>query len=75
MPLLMQFIIADNDKLLHVHYFGVSAQGGDVGDKDIRKKLLSNDPCNRILVIDEEKNESKDITLPLLQALGIDNEE
>jgi len=62
MPLLWQFITS-NVELFRVEYYGVSAQGGKLEEYDLL--LEKNDPCDRILVVDNGGNRYNDITLPL----------
>lgn len=72
LPLLWQFITA-NKHLFAPKYFGVSAQGGALEDEQIRNRLLEiTDPCDRIIVVDEQKERYNDITLPLYKIAGED---
>ncbi len=70
LPLLWQFIIT-NSMFFSTKYFGISAQGGDVEDPTIRDELLGKtDPCDRLIIVDEQKRIYKDITLPLTEIVG-----
>lgn len=72
LPLLWQYITA-NKYLFVPEYFGVSAQGGNLKDCQIRDSLLEKiDPCDRIIVVDEQKKRYNDITLPLYKIAGED---
>jgi hypothetical protein len=70
LPLLWQYVTS-NKHLFTTEYFGVSAQGGTLEDSKIRDSLLEKiDPCDRIIVIDEQKKRHNDITLPLYKIAG-----
>jgi hypothetical protein len=70
LPLLHQFLLA-NTSVLNFKAFGVSAQGGEY--KDAQRELLANDhPADRILVAEEGKDHSHDITRPIQWLMGLD---
>lgn len=62
-PLLNQYVIANNDKI-KIKCWGVSAQGGNLKDEEERLELArkSINIGDRIIVVDNEGNRSKDIT-------------
>lgn len=66
MPLLRQFLVANDDVFDHA-VFGVSAQGGELPDD--KSKLRELDPLKRIRVCHESANDH-DITKPLAWLLG-----
>ncbi|MCE9635843.1 MAG: hypothetical protein K8T90_09075 [Planctomycetes bacterium] len=66
MPLLRQFLVANDDVFDHA-VFGVSAQGGAIPDDKTR--LLGLDSLKRIQVCHESENDH-DITKPLAWLLG-----
>lgn len=69
LPLLWQYIRA-NKELFNVTCYGISAQGGKL---DAADELLDKDePCDRVLVVDQEGNHSNDITLPINWILNSD---
>lgn len=69
-PLLWQYVHASTE-LISPCYFGVSAQGGDILNANIQKKLLDKlDPCDRIIVVDDDKIQSMDISLPLFRIVS-----
>jgi hypothetical protein len=63
LPLLNQYVISNNDKI-KTKCWGVSAQGGDLKNETKRLELArkSINIDDRIIVIDNEGNRSKDIT-------------
>lgn len=63
LPLLNQYVIANNDKI-NIKCWGVSAQGGSLKSKEQRLKLAkkSINIDDRIIVVDNDGNKSKDIT-------------
>ncbi len=62
LPLLWQYIKA-NKELFNMTCYGISAQGGKL---DTANKLLDiDDPCDRVFVVDQEGNQSNDITFPI----------
>lgn len=63
LPLLNQYIRANNNKI-KIKYWGVSAQGGDLKSEEARLELArkSINIDDRIIVVDNEGNRSKDIT-------------
>lgn len=63
LPLLNQYVIANNDKI-KTKCWGVSAQGGSLKSLEQRLKLAkkSKNIDDRIIVVDNEGNRSKDIT-------------
>jgi hypothetical protein len=64
MPLLQQFLEANNDRLYHT-VFGVSAQGGDITVDKERKALLELDDALKRIKVVHEKEASQDITRPI----------
>ena len=61
-PLLWQFL-ESNQMKFECEYWGVSAQGGDLDDEKERDKLQDvNNAIDRIIVVDNEKKISNDIT-------------
>lgn len=67
LPLLWQYI-ASNVEFYNTVFFGISAQGGLVENKD--KLLEIEDPCDRVFIIDNDGKRSGDITLPLCRIVG-----
>lgn len=62
-PLLDQFLRSNRDWIAY-RVFGVSAQGGDYGDREMVNNLRNTDPGNRVKVIEgSEKN--SDLTAPM----------
>jgi len=67
MNMLWQFCNSNSD-ILHYSLWGISAQGGNLDDRDI---LLEKDfPIERIVVEDADGNNGRDITLPLYSLMG-----
>ncbi|SFM24035.1 TRAFAC clade GTPase domain-containing protein [Pelosinus propionicus] len=62
LPLLWQYL-ESNLYYFKVVYYGISAQGGELTQNEIL--LNKNNPCERIIVVDEQGHRSNDITLPL----------
>ncbi|WP_366924199.1 hypothetical protein MFMK1_001157 [Metallumcola ferriviriculae] len=71
MPLLWQYLKSNSNVFL-LEYYGVSAQGGQLEDQE--KLLEINDPCDRIMVVDNDGNLLNDITLPLNRIVSKSNE-
>lgn len=71
MPLLWQYLVS-NSQQLSVKYFGISALGGKLEDSD--KLSEFNNPCDRIIIVDNDGNESSDITIPLNMIVSSDYE-
>ncbi len=69
MNMLNQYLFTN--KTFTTSIWGVSAQGGTLGDEI----LLEKDPVDRIIVIDPRCEESHDITLPIFEVLGGANAE
>jgi hypothetical protein len=62
LPLLWQYLMA-NSEAFSVAFYGVSAQGGNLGEAvELRKKHT---PSERIRVIKDDQAESHDITAPI----------
>lgn len=63
LPLLNQYVTANNNKI-KIKCWGVSAQGGDLKSEEERLELArkSINVDDRIIVVDNEGNKSKDIT-------------
>lgn len=71
LPLLWQYIFS-NSKYLKVSLYGISAQGGSFDNRD---ELLKNEnPCERIIVVDNTGKISNDITLPLSMVVNGESE-
>lgn len=68
LPLLQQFLVANDDLLDHA-VFGVSALGGDITDKAERRRILNLDALKRIMVHQGQET-NNDITRPLAWLLG-----
>ena len=62
LPLLWQYV-ESNKELFNVTCYGISAQGGNLDAVDALLDI--EDPCDRVLVVDQEGNHSNDITLPI----------
>ena len=62
LPLLQQFLVANDDLLDHA-VFGVSALGGDITDKAERRRILNLDALKRIMVHQGQET-NNDITRP-----------
>lgn len=61
-PLVWQYLHTNEDKF-ECEYWGISAQGGDLDDKKVQKRLAEYDnPNERILVVNYLGEKSKDIT-------------
>lgn len=71
MPLLWQYV-KSNTQIFNVAYYGMSAQGGKLEERD--KLLKINNPCDRINIIDNDGNSSNDITLPISWVMSNNNE-
>ncbi|MBN1063621.1 TRAFAC clade GTPase domain-containing protein [Clostridium botulinum] len=67
LPLLWQYIVA-NAEFYDGVFFGISAQGGFLKNRD--KLLEIEDPCDRVFIIDNYGKRSGDITLPLCRIAG-----
>ncbi len=77
LPLLWQYLTTNSD-LFSVQYYGVSAQGGSLDQKDVAERLIEKyeeTPTNRILVVNEAGELSHDITLPLWSVMNAQSEE
>lgn len=62
LPLLYQFLYSNNYHFI-CKYYGISAQGGQLGNaKELRKHIS---PSERIRVLLDEEPESNDITIPV----------
>lgn len=71
LPLLWQYVFS-NSKYFKTLFYGVSAQGGSL---DNSEELLKNEnPCDRVIVVDNKGNISKDITLPLSMVVSGESE-
>jgi len=62
LPLLWQYA-KTNKELFDVAYYGISAQGGKLDAADELRE--TDEPCNRVWIVDQEGNNSNDITLPI----------
>lgn len=72
MNMLWQFI-QSNRSMFRTSFWGVSAQGGKL---DNEEELLNfEQPMDRILVVDNKRENSHDITLPIYKIVGGVNEE
>ena len=61
-PLIWQFLYT-NSELYKCEYWGLSAQGGDLDDPEVYKKLEDyENQSERIIVVDSKGNKSNDIT-------------
>lgn len=71
LPLLEQYVRANNDKI-KIKCWGVSAQGGNLKSYEERLELVkkSKNIDDRIIVVDDEGNRSKDITRLFLKSQG-----
>ncbi|WP_319403930.1 hypothetical protein [uncultured Anaeromusa sp.] len=74
LPLFWQYLLA-NQKIFDVFYFGVSAQGNSLESQADKDEVLKiEDQTERIIVVDNDKNRSTDITMPLWMALNKEGE-
>lgn len=74
MKILWQFLEV-NKKCFDVRYWGVSAQGGSIKSESEQEKLRDiSDPINRIQIVNQDGNKSNDITLPIFETLGSEDE-
>ena len=71
MPLLWQYVNS-NTQIFNVAYYGISAQGGELKEKKELLKIIN--PCDRINIIDNDGNNSNDITLPISWIMSNNNE-
>lgn len=71
MPLLWQYV-KSNLEPFNITYYGMSAQGGKLEERD--KLLKATNPCDRINIIDNDGNKSHDITLPISWVMSNTNE-
>lgn len=69
MPLLWQFL-KSNPQLFRCKYWGVSAQGGQLDVDGAEKLLEHSDPTDRIFLVNNDGQRSKDITAPIDCLLG-----
>lgn len=61
-PLIWQYLHT-NEEQFECEYWGISAQGGNLDDKEVQKKLADyENPNERILVVDHHGEVSNDIT-------------
>jgi hypothetical protein len=67
LPLLSQYVKSNTD-FYDTAFWGISAQGGFLDDKDYL--LGKEDPCDRVFIIDNDGRRSGDITLPLCRIVG-----
>lgn len=65
LPLLWQVIESHKD-VLHINYWGISAQGGNWANPDEREQLLSKPCLNRAYAVDSDGSEVLDFTKILL---------
>lgn len=62
MPLLWQYLASNKEKII-CEFWGVSAQGGALDDSEIQEKLRNElYPSNRVIVVNEAGETSKDLT-------------
>lgn len=61
LSLFWQYLTA-NPEIYETKYFGISAQGGALDNADDLRKMT---PSEKIIVIDDNKKQSHDITLPI----------
>lgn len=71
MPLLWQYVIS-NSEIFKVKYYGISAQGGKLDESEKLQEI--DNPIDRIKIVDDEDNQSKDITLPISWIMSNNNE-
>lgn len=71
MPFLWQYV-KSNIEAFNVTYYGMSAQGGKLEERD--KLLEIDNPCDRIKIVDSDGNKSNDITLPISWVMSNNNE-
>lgn len=64
LPLLYQYLIA-NEELYDVKFFGVSSQGGNYENEEIKEGLLNKEPLERISVT-TDSNTDNNILSPIL---------
>lgn len=67
MPLLWQYIVSNNQSFI-TSFYGISAQGGELGEKE--KLLDMPSPCDRIKVVNNSGEYSKDILLPFSEIVS-----
>lgn len=70
LPLLSQYLAA-NMEVFSTRCYGVSAQGGDLSEAPVLRKMSQ--PAERIRVVDDLLHETHDITLPVRWALGFEH--
>jgi hypothetical protein len=68
MPLLHQYLICSDD-IFQILVYGVSAQGGDYGNEQERKRLLALEPHDK-LQVKIENDFINDITAPIIWLTG-----
>jgi hypothetical protein len=71
LPLLQQFLEANDDLLEHV-IFGVSAQGGDITDASEKQSLLELDDALKRIKVRQDEDTGQDITKPIAWLLAGD---
>jgi len=69
LPLLQQFLEANDDLLAHA-VFGVSAQGGDITVEVEKQTLLELDDALKRIKVRQDQEASQDITKPIAWLLG-----
>lgn len=69
LPLLQQFLEANNDLLEHA-VFGVSAQGGDITVASEKQSLLELDDALKRIKVRQDHDTGQDITKPIAWLLG-----
>jgi len=69
LPLLQQFLEANDDLLTHT-IFGVSAQGGDITDASEKQSLLDLDDALKRIKVRQDQDTGHDITKPIAWLLG-----